>query len=157
MTSGVVSPGDWAPEFVLSDQYGRVMHSSVLIAQRPLLVVFFPFAFSGICTGELRELRDERERFDHPGVHFVAISCDPMYALRAWDDAEGFFFPLLSDFWPHGEVARRYGVFDDQDGAARRGTFLIGQDGKIFWSLMEDRGTARDFSGVDAAVAALAS
>lgn len=149
--------GSTAPDFSLTDQLGTRRTLSELVADRPALLVFYPFAFSGICTGELRELRDERERFDNPGVQCVAISCDPMFALRAWDDAEAFFFPLLSDFWPHGQVAQEYGVLEPSGGFARRGTFLVDRDRRVAWTLVNGPGERRDFSGVDAAVAALAA
>lgn len=155
MSAAPPAVGDAAPDFTLVDQLGTRRTLSELVADRAVLVVFYPFAFSGICTGELRELRDERERFDNPAVQAVAISCDPMFALRAWDDAEAFFFPLLSDFWPHGEVARGYGVLEPSGGFARRGTFLVDRDMTIAWSLVNGPGERRDFSGVDAAVAAL--
>lgn len=148
--------GDPAPDFTLTDQVGARRTLSELVADRPALLVFYPFAFSGICTGELRELRDERERFDNGQVQPIAISCDPMFALRAWDDAEAFFFPLLSDFWPHGSVAQAYGVFEPDGGFARRGTFLVDGSMRVAWSLVNAPGARRDFSGVDAAVAALA-
>ena len=93
------------------------------------VVVFYPAAFSGICRGELRSIRDGLEDFQTDDIQVFTISCDSMYTLRAWADAEGHFFPLLSDFWPHGEVARRYGVLDDEEGFALRGTFLVDRDG----------------------------
>lgn len=147
--------GGSAPDFELSDQLGRPRRLSEMVKDRPVLLVFYPFAFSGICTGELRELRDERERFDNDRVQPAAISCDPMFALRAWDDVEAFFFPLLSDFWPHGAVSSAYGVLERGGGFARRGTFLIDQDMRVSWSEVKPAGDRRDFSGVDAAVAAL--
>lgn len=157
MTAAAPTIGDAAPDFTLVDQLGARRRLSALVTDRPVLAIFYPFAFSGICTGELREVRDERERFDNPHVQPVAISCDPMFALRAWDDSEAFFFPLLSDFWPHGRVAEAYGVLETSGGFARRGTFLIDQDMTVAWSLINAPGERRDFTGVDAAVAALAA
>lgn len=94
-----------------------------------MLLVFYPFAFSGICTGELGEIRDDLGRFETEHVTTLAISCDPMFSLRGWADQQGYFFPLLSDFWPHGEVARAFGVFDDSAGMARRGPSSWGRTG----------------------------
>ena len=99
----------------------------------------------GICRGELREIRDGLEDFQDGDIQVFTISCDSMYTLRAWADAEGHFFPLLSDFWPHGEVARRYGVLDDEDGFALRGTFLIDRSGRIVWTEVRGIGQGRDF------------
>ena len=152
MSQQTLSVGDPAPDFTLRDQNGADTSLADLRAERAVLLVFYPFAFSGVCTSELREIRDELERFESPSVTTVAISCDPMFSLRAWADREGYFFPLLSDFWPHGDVARSYGVFDEGAGRAGRGTFLVGPDGRIAWSLVNPAGERRDFSGVDEAV-----
>ncbi|GMA39363.1 peroxiredoxin [Mobilicoccus caccae] len=150
-----LSVGDTAPAFSLSNQFGKVVTLEELTADRAVLLVFYPFAFSGICSGELQEIRDDLARFQSEHVSTVAISCDPMFTLRAWDDAEAFFFPLLSDFWPHGEVARSYGVFDERGGFAHRGTYLVVPDGTIAWMLVTEAGERRDFSGFHAALADL--
>ncbi|HET7303887.1 MAG TPA: peroxiredoxin [Segeticoccus sp.] len=150
-----VAEGDRAPDFTLPDQHGQDVSLSGFRGHRSVLLVFYPFAFSGICTGELRGVRDERDRFQNDRVQVLALSCDPMFALRAWSDAEGHGFPLLSDFWPHGEVARRYGVFRDDGGFAIRGTFLVDPDGVVRWSLVNGPGEARDLSGVEPALAGL--
>lgn len=147
--------GDVAPSFALSNQFGKVVSLEELTAERAALLVFYPFAFSGVCTGELQEIRDDLARFQNEHVTTVAISCDPMFTLRAWDDREAFFFPLLSDFWPHGEVARAYGVFDEQGGYAGRGTYLVVPDGTIAWTLTTGPGQARDFSGFHSTLATL--
>jgi peroxiredoxin len=122
---------------------------------KPVLLVFFPFAFSGICTSELCELRDNIEEFEHAGVTVLGISCDATHALRAWSEQQGFTFGLLSDFWPHGETARAFGVLDENHGLALRGSFLIDADGLVRWSVVNPPGQARDFEGYRAALAAL--
>jgi peroxiredoxin (alkyl hydroperoxide reductase subunit C) len=147
--------GDPAPDFTLPDQHGRALTLSALVAEQNVALVFYPFAFSGICTGELREIRDSLQDFQHDGIQVLAISCDPMFALRSWADQEGYFFPLVSDFWPHGEVAQRYGVFLSDKGFATRGTFLVDRTGTVRWSLVNPPGEARDFGGYRAALAAL--
>ena len=141
-----LSVGDIAPAFALSNQFGKVVTLEELTSDRAALLVFYPFAFSGICTGELQEIRDDLARFQSEHVATVAISCDPMFTLRAWDDAEAFFFPLLSDFWPHGETARAFGVFDDDAGFAVRGTFLVDTAMTVRWKLVNGPGDARDFT-----------
>ena len=100
-----IGVGDVAPDFSLSDQYGATVSLRELRSDSGVLIVFYPFAFSGICTGELTEIRDDLGAFQNEHSAVVAISCDPVFALRAWADQEGYFFPLLSDFWPHGQVA----------------------------------------------------
>jgi peroxiredoxin len=120
-----------------------------------VLVVFFPFAFSGICTGELCELRDNIADFETAGVTLYAVSCDAVFAQKAWAEQEGFGFELLSDFWPHGEAARSYGVFDPERGLALRGSFLVGADGALRWSVVNERSQRRDLAGYREALALL--
>lgn len=147
--------GTPAPGFTLKDQHGQDVALADFAGAKAVLVVFYPFAFSGICTGELCAIRDDLTRFQSEQVQVLAISCDPMFTLRAWADAEGYGFPLLSDFWPHGEVARRYGVFLDEGGFATRGTFLIDRDGILRWSVVNGPGQARDLGAYQEALAAL--
>jgi peroxiredoxin (alkyl hydroperoxide reductase subunit C) len=143
------------PDFTLVDQYGVDVSLSSVRGVRNAVVVFYPAAFSGICRGELRLIRDGLEDFQTDDIQVFTISCDSMYTLRAWADAEGHFFPLLSDFWPHGEVARRYGVFDDEEGFPLRGTFLVDRDGLLVWSEVLGIGQGRDFTAYRVALAGL--
>jgi peroxiredoxin len=106
--------------------------------------VFFPYAFSGICTGEMSGIRDRLEEFLTFDTEVIAISCDAVYALRAFSDAEGLNFPLLSDFWPHGEVARAYGAFDEDAGSAVRASFVLDREGVVRWSVRNAVPHARD-------------
>lgn len=151
---GVPRPGDTAPELELPDAHGTPVDLTGMRGM-PVALVFFPFAFSGLCTGELCELRDNLEDFEAAGVRLLGISCDPMYTLRAWGEKEGFGFDLLSDFWPHGAAARAFGVFDEAKGIAVRGSFLVDADGVVRWSLVNPRGQARDLGAYRAALAAL--
>lgn len=155
MSQQPVSVGDIAPDFTLRDQNGADVSLAELTRDRAVLLVFYPFAFSGVCTSELREIRDDLGRFESPEVTTLAISCDPMFSLRAWADREGYFFPLLSDFWPHGAVASAYGVFDRAAGMAGQGTFLVGRDGRVAWQLVNPPGERRDFDGYDRALQVL--
>lgn len=152
MSEHSVSVGDTAPDFTLRDQNGADVHLGSFVGEKAVLLVFYPFAFSGICTGELGEIRDDLGSFVSADVATLAISCDPMFSLRAWADQEGYFFPLLSDFWPHGEVAESYGVLERSAGMAQRGTFLVDRDGRIAWSLVKPAGERRDFGGYRAAL-----
>ena len=145
-----------APDFSLSDTHGTPVTLSGL-SGGPVVIVFVPFAFSGTCTGELCELRDNISEFEAAGVHVLVVSCDPVHSLRAWAAQEGFGFDLLSDFWPHGEVARAYGVFDEAKGFAVRGSFLVDADGVLRWSLVNPPGRARDFAAYREALAELAA
>lgn len=142
-----VTEGSKAPDFTLKNQFGEDVTLSQIVTERPTLIVFYPFAFSGICTGELCTIRDTMPSFDDASVRVVGISCDPMFTQRAWAEDQGYNFSLLSDFWPHGEVAKAYGVFDENAGFAIRGTFLVDADMTVRWSLVNGPGEARDFTG----------
>ena len=151
-----LSVGDVAPDFSLPDQDRQVV-SLAELRGAPVLVVFYPFAFSGICTGELCQLRDELSTYTDAGVRVVAISTDPVFSLKAFKAQEGLDFPLLSDFWPHGATAQAYGVFNDKAGMALRGTFLVDAEGKIAFAEVNQPGDAREQSGWKDAVSQLAA
>jgi alkyl hydroperoxide reductase subunit AhpC len=110
-----------------------------------------------VCSGELGALRDELPRFQNDAVQTLTISVDSFFVHRVWADQEGFDFPLLADFWPHGEVARRYGVFDEQKGSARRATFLVDTEGVVRWKVVNELGVARSLRDYADALAALGS
>lgn len=152
MSAQVGSP---APDFNLKDQHGQQVSLGDFRGSSHVALVFFPFAFSGTCTGELCEIRDNLSDFADSGVQVVGISCDPMYSLRAFADAERYEFPLLSDFWPHGSVARSYDVFGEVPGRADRGTFLIDVDGVLRWSVVNPSSTPRPLAAYREAIAAL--
>ncbi|WP_285734115.1 peroxiredoxin [Nocardiopsis sp. ATB16-24] len=138
-----VPMGAAAPEFTLQDQYGQDVRLASLRG-RPVLLVFYPLAFSGVCSGELADLSRRHAEFAELGAEVLAVSVDSVFALRTWSDREGFPFALLSDFWPHGRVAEDYGVFDPTRGVARRGTFLIDAEGVVRWSVLTGPGEPRD-------------
>ena len=147
--------GSQAPDFTLKDQNNQDVALSSFRGDRSVLVVFYPFAFSGLCTGELCAVRDDLADFQNDDVQILAISADHPYALKAWSEAQGFDFPLLSDFWPHGEVAKAYGVFNESRGMAVRGTFLVDEDGVVRFAEVNGPGEARPLSAYRQAVALL--
>ncbi|MDT8915373.1 peroxiredoxin [Amycolatopsis sp. PS_44_ISF1] len=153
MTVEVGSP---APDFTLNDYDKQPVTLSSFKGEKPVLLVFFPFAFSGVCTGELCQLRDEFSAYDTKGVQVLGISCDAVFSLKVWAEQENYQFPLLSDFWPHGEVAQAYGVFNDKAGLALRGTFLIDTGGVVRFAEVNQPGEARDQQAWKKAVAELA-
>ena len=101
------------------------------------------------------QLRDDLAAFQNENVELLAISCDPMFSLKAFAEHEGYKFSLLADFWPHGDVAKAYGVFMPERGMASRGTFIIDKSGKVAWSVLNGPGEARDVAAYKAALAAL--
>ncbi len=145
--------GDQAPDFTLNDQNNQQRTLSGFRGDRNVLVVFYPVAFSGICTGELDKLRDDLAEFTD--VQVLGVSVDSVYTLKAWSNQQGYDFPLLADFWPHGKVAQDYGVFNDHGGVANRGTFLVDTDGVICFAEMNGPGEPRDQTVWKQALAAL--
>ena len=139
-----LATGDRAPDFALRDQHGQDFRLSAYAGQKAVLLVFYPFAFTGVCTGELTGFRDRLGEFETDDTTLAAISCDPIYTQRAFADRDGIFFPLLSDFWPHGAVSSAYGVLDEAEGCATRTSFVIGKDGIVRWVLASERGEPRD-------------
>jgi peroxiredoxin len=139
-----VEVGQQAPDFTLKDQNGAEVSLSDFRGQKNVLLVFYPLAFSGICQGELCAIRDDLPRFANDSVQVLAVSIDSVFVHKAWAERENYEFPLLSDFWPHGEVARAYGVFNSEIGFAVRGTFLIDTDGVVQWKVVNAPGEARN-------------
>jgi mycoredoxin-dependent peroxiredoxin len=123
--------GQEAPDFALKDQDGQMRRLSDFRGKKNVLLVFYPLAFSGICTGELCQLRDDLPSFENDDTTTLAVSVDSPYVLKAFAEREDYRFALLSDFWPHGEVARAYGVFNEERGFAIRGTFVVDKGGIV--------------------------
>jgi peroxiredoxin len=136
--------GDPAPDFTLRDQNNQEIRLADFRGRKAVLLVFYPLAFSRTCHGELTELRDNLAEYQNDRVQVLTVSVDSAYSHRVWATQEGFDFPLLADFWPHGAVARAYGVFNDVAGFANRGTFLIDTGGVIRFAEMLGPGEARD-------------
>jgi mycoredoxin-dependent peroxiredoxin len=151
-----LEPGTEAPDFTLKDQDGNDVTLSSFRGKQNVVLVFYPFTFTGVCQGELCSLRDNLSEYQSASAHVLAISCDSRHAQKKWAEEQGFTFPVLSDFWPHGAVAREYGVFNEQLGCANRATFVIDKQGKIV-DVFEspNLGTPRDKAEYDAALAKL--
>lgn len=142
-----------APDFELANQFGEHIRLGEFRGKKAVALVFFPLAFSSTCTTELCDLRDNISLFKAAGVELIGISVDSKATLRAWADLQGYDFNLLADFWPHGEVAREYGVFLEDKGFANRATFLIDIDGVIRASFITAPGQARSLEEYQAALA----
>src|SRR5690606_6684223 len=145
-----VEVGAIAPEFELQDQHGSPVRLSQFRGT-PVVLVFYPLAFSGVCQGELSALRGFTA-----DAQLLTVSVDSVFVHRAWAEQQGYAFALLSDCWPHGQVARAYGVFDEGKGFARRGTFIIDGEGVIRWSVVNPTGEARDVADYLKALAGIA-
>lgn len=137
--------GDEAPDFTLPDGDGEPVTLSSFRGEKAVVLVFYPFTFTGICEGELCQLRDDLSIYEDAGVQVLAVSCNARHVQKHWAGEMGYTFPVLSDFWPHGEVAQAYGVFNEKLGCAVRATFLIDRDGKVVDSFETgDLGTPRE-------------
>jgi mycoredoxin-dependent peroxiredoxin len=149
-----VEVGVQAPDFELRDQHGTPVKLSEHRGKK-LVLIFYPLAFSGVCGNELDAVRDELMADLPEDIKILTISVDSIFAHRAWADQKGYTFSLLSDFWPHGQVARAYGVFDDEKGYAGRGTFVIDGEGMVRWRVVNPVSRARDVAEYRKALADL--
>ena len=149
--------GALAPDFLLKDQNNQPVRLSDFRGRRVVLLVFYPLAFTGVCRGELCEVQENLNAYVNEEVQVLTVSVDSVFAHKIWADREGYDFPLLADFWPHGAVARSYGVFSESAGFAHRGTFLIGADGVVRFAEMAGPGETRDQKVWRSALAELAA
>jgi len=145
--------GDTAPDFTLPLAGGGTLTLSEAWRESPVVLVFFPLAFSGRCQGELCEIRDNIAVFEDARVRVIGISVDSHFSLQAWAEQQGYGFDLVSDFWPHGEVARAYEVFLDERGIAGRASFLIDTEGVVRWSIQNGPAEARPLEAYREALA----
>ncbi|SCE99136.1 peroxiredoxin (alkyl hydroperoxide reductase subunit C) [Micromonospora coriariae] len=148
-----VEVGAEAPDFVLKDQNNQEVRLSNFRGRRTVLLVFYPLAFTGTCQGELAEVRDNLDEYVNDDVQVLTVSVDSVYSHKVWADREGYQFPMLADFWPHGAVAQAYGVFNDAAGFANRGTFVIDKTGVVRFAELNGPGEARDQQGWRKAIA----
>ncbi|NBU32611.1 MAG: peroxiredoxin [Actinobacteria bacterium] len=147
--------GQEAPDFTLKNQFGQEVTLSDYRGKKNVVLVFFPMAFTGICTDELCELRDRKQIFESEDVQVLGISCDSSAAQKVFADQEGISYPLLADYWPHGAVASSFGSFNEQLGFAIRGTFVIDKLGIVRWAVINGPGEARNADDYESALANL--
>lgn len=150
----MIDIGATAPDFLLRDQNNQEVRLSGFRGTHNVVLVFYPFAFTGTCQGELCSVRDNLDDFVNETTQLLSISVDSIFSHKVWATQQGYQFPLLADFWPHGEVARAYGVFNEEKGCAHRGTFVIDREGIVCFAEMSLTG-ARDQDGWRKALAAL--
>jgi len=147
--------GDSAPDFTLVNQFGADVTLSDFRGKKNVVVVFYPLSFSGICTGELCELRDNFSQFASADVELLAISVDSKFVQKQFAESEGYQFNVLADFWPHGAVAKAYGVFLEEAGISNRATFVINKDGDLVAKFITAPGQARSLDEYNKALATL--
>ena len=133
-----------APDFTLPDQDGMAVSLGDLRGAEALLV-FIPYAFSPVCTYEIEQLRDAKD-LAAANARIVIIDCDSTFVNQEWAYQNKFEGTLLSDFWPHGVVSRKYRVFDEDLGRAKRCSFHIDANGVVDWTLESPKGDARDLT-----------
>jgi peroxiredoxin len=150
-----VHVGDEAPDFELPDQSRQPVRLSSFRGRKNVVVVFYPMSFTPTCQGELCAIRDTIADFDSSDVQTLAISCDTAAVQARFATEQGYTFPLLSDFWPHGETARAYDVFDEQRGLALRGTFIVDKQGRVAYEVVNAIPDARDLDEYKAVLARL--
>lgn len=153
--SGSLAIGSRAPDFALSDQHGVNVSLTSFRDKKNVVLLFYPFSFTGTCTGELCEIRDDLNAFQNDDVQLLAISCDSIFSQRTFAQAQGYKFPVLSDFWPHGEASMAYGVFNTARGCSIRGTFIIDKSGILRWQVVNVMGDARSALDYKTAIDAL--
>ena len=152
----MIAVGQEAPDFTLKDQDGNDVTLSSFRGNQNVVLVFYPFTFTGVCEGELCSLRDDISQFESSNAQVIALSCDTRHAQAQWAKQQGYNFPVLSDFWPHGATAKAYGVFNEQLGCANRATFVIDKAGKVAETFESPNlGTAREKASYEAALAKL--
>jgi peroxiredoxin len=150
-----VEVGDEAPDFTLKDQNMQEVTLSSFRGRQNVVLLFYPGTFTNICQGELCAVRDDLSSFQNENVQLLAISVDSPYAQKVWADQQGFHFPILADFWPHGRVAQEYGSFHEGAGRALRGSFVIDKQGVVRWKVVNGLGEARDAADYAKALAEL--
>jgi mycoredoxin-dependent peroxiredoxin len=138
-----IQTGDEAPPFDLKVEGSDRVRLGDFRGRRNVLLVFHPYAWTPVCEEEARDLQENLPSFEAAETDVVLVACDPPASRQAWKKELGLTYTLASDFWPHGEAARAYGVFDDSEGAPVRGTFLIDKGGVVVWSLVVDADTRR--------------
>jgi peroxiredoxin len=147
--------GDAAPDFSLINQFGETVTLSEFRGKKNVVIVFYPLSFSGICTGELCELRDNFSQFERADVELLAISVDSKFVQKKFAETEGYKFSVLADFWPHGAVAKTYGVFLEENGISNRATFVINKEGELVSKFITAPGQARSLDEYNRALDSL--
>jgi peroxiredoxin len=146
----VPAKGEVAPDFELPDQDKTSWKLSSTLMDGPVALCFYPMAFTGVCSAEMKCLSHDTAKLKARGLQVVGISCDSWPALKAWSSAEHFTHPLLADM--HRSVCRAYGLYWPDLNVAWRGTIIVGPDGKVLWSQKREIKQAMDLDQILAAI-----
>jgi mycoredoxin-dependent peroxiredoxin len=136
-----VKVGDTAPDFTLKNQDNQDVTLSALRG-KPVVLVFYPLDFSGICTTELCAIRDDYSAFEQAGAAVFGISRDSRHTHKAYKEANGIKHDLLADM--KGDVAKLYGSWNEEQAFSERLTVVIDPDGTIVYVVHNAAGNARD-------------
>jgi peroxiredoxin len=152
----MVRKGDKAQAFALPAKPGEMIDVGTDIGTHKVVLLFFPFAYSGVCTAEMCHMRDNFDAFKKLDAKVYGISVDSPFVTDRWRQDEKIPFPILSDF--NKEVASQYGVLHEQlkifKGVAKRAAFVIGKDGKVVYAwVTEDPSQQVKFDEIEAALA----
>jgi peroxiredoxin len=140
--------GEAAPNFILKDQNGKEFRLSELRGKRVLLS-FHPLAWTGVCAKQMQSLEDNADIFESLNTVPVGISVDSVPTKKAWAEKLGIKrVRLLSDFWPHGGVARQYGLFQQKDGISQRANVILDENGKVIFSRVYKLGQLPDIQEI---------
>jgi peroxiredoxin len=147
--------GGPAPDFTLRNQHGEEVSLADFRDTKNVVLVFYPFAFSRVCTSELGEIQAHLADLSNEDTEVLAVSCDHMFAQRSFAERDGYTFDLLSDYWPHGAVSSAYGIFDEKVGCSGRATVIIDKAGVVRWQVQNEIPDARDLDEYRAVIAQL--
>jgi len=130
----MIKVGTKAPDFALKDQNGKTVKLSGLAGKRVLLS-FRPLAWTAVCHDQMRSLDENHAQFDELNAVALGIGVDSVPSNKAWAESMGIKnTKLLSDFWPHGAVAKAYGIFRENDGFSERANIVIDGRGKVVFA-----------------------
>jgi peroxiredoxin (alkyl hydroperoxide reductase subunit C) len=132
----VVAPGTPAPDFTLQTEDGGRLALADLKGSTTVLV-FFPFAFSPVCTDQFSVYQEVLDEFEARGAQLYGVSCDATWSLRAFREKLGVSIPMLSDFEPKGETCRAFGIYHP-GGFPKRALVIVDPDGIVKWSYEAD-------------------
>jgi peroxiredoxin len=134
-----LKPGDHAPDFELRSHRGGTIKLSDYRGKKNVALAFHPLAFTPVCANQMCGYESDLQRFASADTVVLGVSIDPQPSKTAWAKTLGpISFDLLSDSYPHGEVAQKYGVFREKDGISERAVFLIDKQGRVRWSKVYD-------------------